>query len=227
MGRRGRRRVAQPHQLRHAQQRARAPAGSEHRGADPGLRDPAQREDRVVRRADRAARPDGHRRPIRLRRAGHRAPVHPPPPALTRRGPRGRAHVGRAPGARRSRRRGERRRGRRRGRAVGHLAAPGQGHGADHRFGTAALPVGAGEGVPLLTGRAGRDRRGPAQDSGEEGRAAHPGGRGARPAGQARRGGGRQRLGQAGRSGRPPAGRSASARAARPGSCCSASGSPR
>ena len=69
----------------------------------------------------------------------------------------------------RSRRRGERRRGRRRGRAVGHLAAPGEGHGADHRFGTAALPLGAGEGFPLLTGRAGRDRRGPDQDSGEEG----------------------------------------------------------
>ena len=31
------------------------------------------------------------------------------------------------------------------------------------------FPWVAGEGLPLLTGRAGRDRRGPAQDSGEEG----------------------------------------------------------
>ena len=43
------------------------------RGADPGLGDPAQRQGGVVRRADPAAGPDGDRRPVRLRHAGHRA----------------------------------------------------------------------------------------------------------------------------------------------------------
>ena len=64
MGRRGHRRVAQPHQRR--RRRTTSSPGvlaPQHRGADPRLRHPAQRQDGVVRRADRAARPDGDRRP--------------------------------------------------------------------------------------------------------------------------------------------------------------------
>jgi hypothetical protein len=45
---------------------------------------PAQRQGRVLRRANRPARPDGDRRPFRLRGAGHRAPVHPAAPPLAR-----------------------------------------------------------------------------------------------------------------------------------------------
>ena len=46
VGRRGHRRVAQPHQRRHPEQRARPRARPEHRGADPRLGHPAQRQGR-------------------------------------------------------------------------------------------------------------------------------------------------------------------------------------
>ena len=99
LGRGRHRRVAQRHQRRDAEQPARPPAEQPHRRAHPGERDAAQRQGRVVRRADpdaRAERRHAERRADRGRGAPTDRPSPPPQPG--RRQHR-RRRLGRAPGA--------------------------------------------------------------------------------------------------------------------------------
>ena len=83
----------------HAEQPARQRPGAEHRRADPGVGYPAQRQARVVRRADPHARAD-RRAPGRAVDRGRGAPPdRPPAPAQPGRRQRCRRRLGRAPGA--------------------------------------------------------------------------------------------------------------------------------
>lgn len=80
-----------------------------------------------------------------------------------------------ARGARRCREPG---RGRRRERALQRVAASRPRWLPDHRRWPSSVPVDARESLPLLPRRAGRERRGPAEDPGGQGRGPHRRGRG-------------------------------------------------
>ena len=114
---------------------------------------------RLVRRADPAARPV--RRPAgrRAGRRGDRAAGHPPAPAQPRGRQRGRRRLGRAAGAEQRAGPGLAGRERDRRRAGRRLAVPGGGRVALLRAERVAVPVDAGQGVPVLARRAARDDR--------------------------------------------------------------------
>ncbi len=78
LGRGRHRRVAQPDQREEPAEPAGPAAGAADRRAAAGQRHPAQRRQRVVRRADPPARPGRDRRPDELRGRGHRAPLPAP-----------------------------------------------------------------------------------------------------------------------------------------------------
>ena len=158
VGRGGHRRIAQPHQRRHPEQRTGPRPGPEHRGADPGLGHPAQRPGGIVRRAAAAARPDRRERPDGTSQSGRRITADPPAPPQPRRGRRGRVSdwaeraepvhllVGPSPAEDAIA-----------ARTVADVAPPGTGTSPYSGNDQGAVPLDPGQGIPVLAGCARRD----------------------------------------------------------------------